>query len=159
MRQLRDELQANGLLEILDGGVPAAIYARYRPTPTHAPSPVQHCDRHGGYFDPDDPASRPNGACAVCPCPVEQHTGRGRRRRYCSDACRQAAHRRRTKSRADRRAAQVLMTTVPGHEASCGIAADHETARSPRKTLELPPNRLPTISELPDAERTPRQGA
>lgn len=51
-----------------------------------------HCERHGWSEAVGDVV------CPVCPCYV-RYGLTGRRRRYCSDACRQAAHRQRAATR------------------------------------------------------------
>jgi hypothetical protein len=55
-------------------------------------SPLVWCDRHG-WQDPGV-STGADRACGMCPCPIVQA---GRNAAYCSDGCRQAAYRRRTR--------------------------------------------------------------
>lgn len=59
-----------------------------------------HCEKHGWC---EMPSSRWT-TCEYCPCPVFIEGGTGRPQRYCSDACKQVAYRRRRARAAESRA-------------------------------------------------------
>jgi hypothetical protein len=55
----------------------------------HTPAELVLCPRHGWVDRPAGPQLR----CPCCSCSIAKDTDRGRPRKYCSAACRQAAHR------------------------------------------------------------------
>ncbi|MFC0436483.1 sigma factor-like helix-turn-helix DNA-binding protein [Kutzneria buriramensis] len=107
MSSLRHPTRAQVVRDYLDGPghvlVPDAVRAQLlgRPEPHWT---TGHCDRHGAWRA----VITSLVTCAVCPCPLTPQgpvTTRstikefGRPRRYCSDACRQAAYRQRVQAR------------------------------------------------------------
>jgi ParB-like chromosome segregation protein Spo0J len=101
MSKLRHPYRSVPLRDFLDDfvEVPEHVRARLLGALDAEPQPLVHCDRHG-WSDPGlDPTAEPV-RCQGCPCALAPHR-EGRRRRYCSDACRQAAYRRRRTGRAE----------------------------------------------------------
>jgi hypothetical protein len=55
-----------------------------------------YCPIHGSWADPESSPGYLLPACGYCPCVVPPEHRPGRPRKYCSDACKQAAYRDRT---------------------------------------------------------------
>ena len=79
-------------------GVPEHVRSRVLGALDAEPRPLVHCDKHGWSDPGTDPHAEPV-RCQGCPRALPPRR-EGRRRRYCSDACRQAAYRRRRTGRA-----------------------------------------------------------
>jgi hypothetical protein len=91
----RAQLLRNFVTEDLPA-IPAHIRARVVDEVPHA-RPLIHCERHGWRDPGPGPDLSPPRTCAYCPCLVGGGRWPGRPRKYCSDACRQAAYRARTR--------------------------------------------------------------
>lgn len=90
MDKLRDPARSTVLEGYQDGLVPDILRHYRGPDPGH----LVHCDRHG-WFERIPPI-HDGPTCAQCPCSLFGGIGRiGRPAKYCSNACRQAAYRRR----------------------------------------------------------------
>jgi hypothetical protein len=98
MSKLRDSKRSPLLRDFLGEDllpVPEQVRARILGQPVES-LPLVFCDRHG-WFDPGPGPRRSSRTCEHCPC-LMLEGGTGRVRRYCSDACRQAAYRHRKNS-------------------------------------------------------------
>lgn len=95
MSKLRHPSRSDFLRDFLDGEfveIPGHVRAELMGALSTEPDPLVHCDRHGwSESGPHVPR------CVGCPCVLVVHQY-GRLRKYCSDACRQAAYRRRRSS-------------------------------------------------------------
>jgi hypothetical protein len=100
MSKLRHPSRLMHLCDFLEGfvGIPERVRARLLGTLDAEPRPLVHCDRHGWSDPGPDPTEEPV-RCRGCPCALTPRR-EGRRREYCSDACRQAVYRRRRTGRA-----------------------------------------------------------
>ncbi|MCP2245171.1 Sigma-70, region 4 [Lentzea aerocolonigenes] len=95
MSKLRHPSRSMVLRDFLDGEfveLPEPVRAELLGALNTEPGPLVHCDRHG-WSESGPDVSR----CVGCPCALAAQQY-GRRRKYCSDACRQAAYRRRRSS-------------------------------------------------------------
>lgn len=92
MSKMRHEVRSGVLRDYLDGGQ-FPVIDRIRVHNLAARGLVQ-CPRHG--WVQRETERKTERVCPHCPCPLVEPTDRGgRRRKYCSDACRQVAHRQR----------------------------------------------------------------
>lgn len=95
MDKLRKPARSAALKGYEDGLVPDVLRHFRGPGLGH----LVQCHRHGGWFARIPPIEPPT--CPECPCEAPRHFGRrGRPAKYCSNACRQAAYRRRRSSNA-----------------------------------------------------------
>lgn len=62
-----------------------------------------YCSKHRGWFAPEEARRNSRRTCDNCQCLVPAQSN-GRRRRYCSSACRQEAYRKRRATEAENRA-------------------------------------------------------
>lgn len=111
MSKLRQPNRLASLAAFLDediAALPEHVRARALGRPPGAqPQPVR-CDRHGWFVPHQAPQEVPR-TCPSCPCPVLW--GYGRPSTYCSNACRQAAYRRRKRAENERSRSSASRTS------------------------------------------------